>query len=106
MLAGLLLLLLLGLSVWGVVVLVWGAYFCIFTRWRKYGLAVLAAGCVGGTGALFAAYLPGLLFALPIAATILLFCAGFAVAGSAFAVIGFFAPALSYNNRWSGRRAG
>src|ERR1017187_6209311 len=90
-------------------VLVWGLFFSIFSRRRIYGAKTLFFGCLGGLGSLLLILALGIIFRTSINQAsieklIMIFGAGFGIAGGFYAVVGFFSPMFSYNNRWYSRR--
>ena len=97
------------LAVFAVMVFAWGMFFVLFTRRRSYGAITLACECLGGIGVMLAIQVLRLVFfpsgnASSFETLLLVFGAGFGFAGGFYAVVGFFSPLFSYNNRWSARK--
>jgi hypothetical protein len=96
-------------AAFAVVVAGWAMFFALFTRRRVYGAITIACGCLGGIGAILSLLALTAIFgsfqnAPPLEAWLVLFGAGFGLAGGGCAVVGFFWPLFTYNNRWSARR--
>ena len=100
---------LIALAVFAVVVIAWGMFFILFTRRRSYGAKTLTCGCLGGIGIMLTILALRLAFrssdnAPSFETLLVVFGAGFGLAGGFYAVVGFFSPLFSYNNRWSARK--
>ena len=98
-----------ALAASSVPVLAWGIFFSIFSRRRIYGAKTLFIGCLGGLGSLLLILALGKIFRTSVSQAsietlIMIFGAGFGIVGGFYAVVGFFSPMFSYNNRWYSRR--
>jgi hypothetical protein len=90
-------------------VLAWGLFFAVFSSHRIYGAKTLVIGCLGGVGSLLLFLALGMIFRTSdsqasIETLLMIFGAGFGLVGGFYAVVGFFSPMFSYNNRWYSRR--
>jgi MFS family permease len=98
-----------ALAASSVPVLAWGLFFAIFSRRRNYGAKTLVIGCLGGVGSLLLILALGMIFRTSgnqasIETLVMIFGVGFGFVGGFYAVVGFFSPMFSYNNRWYSRR--